>query len=136
MNSPAWQMHYRVNQVRNVMVHATPRTLTNRFLPLYPRWTGSHTPHTVQAKKVPRYATMRLTRVDARPHALQDCEMRIIKKKNKSAKNQPKSSSVPASTLHLFAVFFEHYALRSFAFYTTLLRSWILRREVENHEKV
>ncbi|XP_012527358.1 FERM, ARHGEF and pleckstrin domain-containing protein 1 isoform X2 [Monomorium pharaonis] len=37
VNSPAWHMHYRVNQVRNVMVHATPRTLTNRFLPLYPR---------------------------------------------------------------------------------------------------
>lgn len=37
VNSPAWHMHYRVNQVRNVMVHATPRTLTNRFLPLVPR---------------------------------------------------------------------------------------------------
>uniref|UniRef100_A0ABD2XGK7 DH domain-containing protein n=1 Tax=Trichogramma kaykai TaxID=54128 RepID=A0ABD2XGK7_9HYME len=35
VNSPAWHMPYRVNQqVRNVMVHATPANLKNRFLPL------------------------------------------------------------------------------------------------------
>lgn len=41
VNSPAWHVPFRVNQVRNVMVHATPRTLTNRFLPAYPEW-GVH----------------------------------------------------------------------------------------------
>lgn len=48
VNSPAWHVPYRVNQVRNVMVHATPRTLTNRFLPVYPRWSEGNLwePHT------------------------------------------------------------------------------------------
>lgn len=68
-------MAYRVNQVRNVMVHATPRTLTNRFLPLYPRWAGSHIPHTDQAKKVPRYTSMRFTQIKTRKvRAKEDCK--------------------------------------------------------------
>nr|XP_031835634.1 uncharacterized protein LOC116428311 [Nomia melanderi] len=37
VNSPAWHVPLRVAQIRNVMVHATPRTLTNRFIPAYPR---------------------------------------------------------------------------------------------------
>lgn len=78
VNSPAWHMHYRVNQVRNVMVHATPRTLTNRFLPLTPlrpRWAGSHTTttaHSDQAKKVPRYTAMRIARVKYRDRIQED----------------------------------------------------------------
>ncbi|CAG5101572.1 Protein of unknown function [Cotesia congregata] len=31
VNSPAWHVPFRVNSVRNVLAHATPRTLTNRF---------------------------------------------------------------------------------------------------------
>lgn len=110
VNSPAWHMHYRVNQVRNVMVHATPRTLTNRFLPLYPRWAGSHTPHTVQAKKVPRYTSVRLARIDARPHASEDRETRSLTKKKKTQKIRAQKTEIPsvpkiqASTLHPFAV--------------------------------
>lgn len=122
VNSPAWHMHYRVNQVRNVMVHATPRTLTNRFLPLYPRWTGSHTPHTVQAKKVPRYTAVRLARVDARPHAPEDRETRSLKrekrekhegKERKKTKN-PERTSFYSSSPCSFLV--DVNTLRSFDF--------------------
>lgn len=35
------------------MVHATPRTLTNRFIPAYPRWDGTK-------KEVPRYISERI----------------------------------------------------------------------------
>lgn len=43
VNSPAWHVPHRVAQIRNVMVHATPRTLTNRFIPAYPRWEWTRT---------------------------------------------------------------------------------------------
>jgi len=136
VNSPAWHMHYRVNQVRNVMVHATPRTLTNRFLPLYPRWTGSHTPHTVEAKKVPRYTTVRLARLDRAAARTKGSRNEIIEKKEnakeKSAKNQdPKRTSFYSTS---FCNSFEHNALRSFDFHATLSRDWFLRGEVGSHE--
>lgn len=53
VNSPAWHVPLRVAQIRNVMVHATPRTLTNRFIPAYPRWDGTK-------KEVPRYISERI----------------------------------------------------------------------------